>query len=218
MSEFNQKAASGKLVHSGLLSFLPGVSREAREDILLATAFAQQVAWSEFDENFQKDWFKNYWRNLAFMGFDGKHSPDERRPGRDRTSLADQALAQIRQAGLADHAKTAELSLQALRKNSQALTAFESRAVTKTIGRFQLVPCAQQSSGAIDMVMVHMEVSMKKTFKEFLFMQSNSEVKVEDIRVEVIHFNLQGFREDYRKRAQASVDKQNGKAIHELQL
>lgn len=45
MSEFNQGAASGKLVHSSLLSFLPGVSREARDDILLANAFAQQVAW-----------------------------------------------------------------------------------------------------------------------------------------------------------------------------
>lgn len=45
MSEFNLNAASGKLVHSSLLSFLPGVSREARDDILLANAFAQQVAW-----------------------------------------------------------------------------------------------------------------------------------------------------------------------------
>lgn len=70
MSEFNQGAASGKLVHSSLLSFLPGVSREARDDILLANAFAQQVAWGDFNEGLEPDWFRNYWRNLAFLGFE----------------------------------------------------------------------------------------------------------------------------------------------------
>ena len=218
MSEFNQKAASGKLVHSSLLSFLPGVSREARDDILLANAFAQQVAWGDFNEGLEPDWFRNYWRNLAFLGFDGKLAPTSNRPGPNNASLAEQALAQVRQKGTANHYQTAEASLQALRKDNLALTAFESRAVSKGVGRFQLVPCAQQSSGFIDMVLVHMQMTIKKTSKDFLFVQSNKEVKVEEVRVEVIHFNLQGFREDYRKRAQASVDKQNGKAIHELQL
>ncbi|EKT4471219.1 hypothetical protein ACF8LF_09830 [Pseudomonas putida] len=218
MSEFNLNAASGKLVHSSLLSFLPGVSREARDDILLANAFAQQVAWGDYNEGLEPDWFRNYWRNLAFLGFDGKLAPTATRPGPDRSSLAEQALAQVRQKGSAGHYQSAQSSLQALRNHSQTLTAFESRAVSKAVGRFQLLPCSQQSSGFIDMVLVHMEMSMKKTSKDFLFMQLSSEVKILDMRVEVIHFNLQGFREDYRKRAQASVDKQNGKAILELQL
>ncbi|PYB71631.1 hypothetical protein DMX11_19580 [Pseudomonas sp. LB-090624] len=218
MSEFNQKVASGKLVHSSLISFLPGVSREARQDILLANAFAQQVAWGDFNEGLEADWFRNYWRNFAFLGFDGKLAPTSVRPGPNKASIAEQALAKVREKGSANHYQTAESSVQALRKDTRALSAFESTAASKGIARFQLIPCAQQSSGFIDMVMVHMQMSMKKTVKDFLFLQSSKEVKLEEIRVEVVHFNLQGFREDYRKRAQASVDKQNGKAIHDLQL
>ncbi|WP_410481070.1 hypothetical protein ACJ70E_22200 [Pseudomonas plecoglossicida] len=218
MNERNPQAASAKLVHSSLLSFLPGVSREARDDILLANAFAQQVAWSEHADGLEPDWFRNYWRNLAALGFDGKLAPTQRKPGPNRNTLAEQTLAELRQVGSAEHCTIAERSLQALHKDDQALVAFESRALSKGNGHFQLLPCAQQSGGFIDMVIVHMEVSLKQSCKGFLFMQLNREVKVTDLRVEVVHFNLQGFREDYRRRAQASAERTGQRAIRELQL
>lgn len=218
MSEFDQQLASGKVVHSSLMSFLPGVSREAREDILLANAFAQQVAWGDLDEGLETDWFRNYWRNLAALGFDGKLAPTMRRPGPDRSSLREQALAQLDQAGSPAHSVIAKQSLHALQRDEQALRMFESRALTKGKARFQLLPCAQQANGFIDLVLVHLEVSLGRASKGFLFVQSDRDTQVTDLRVETIHFNLQGFREDYRRRAEASVARSSLRAIRELLL
>ncbi|WP_449430977.1 hypothetical protein [Pseudomonas putida] len=218
MSDLDQQAASGSVVHSSLMSFLPDVSQEAREDILLANAFAQQVAWSDFNDGLETDWFRNYWRNLAALGFDGKLAPGIRRPGPDRQSLADQAVAQINQAGAPAQAQIAQQSLQALNNDSQALRVFESHAVVKQRGRFQLLPCAQQANGFIDMVLLHMELELEQSTEGFLFAASNREHELIDLRVEVIHFNLQGFRSDYRQRAEARIDKCNKSTISELKL
>ncbi|WP_264081706.1 hypothetical protein [Pseudomonas oryzicola] len=38
-----------------------------------------------------------------------------------------------------------------------------------------------------------------------------------DLRLVVIRFNLPGFREDYRRRAQASVERSGPRVIHDLQ-
>lgn len=218
MSELNQQPASGKVVHSSLMSFLPGVSRETRDDILLANAFAQQVAWSDLDEGLEADWFRNYWRNLAALGFDGKLAPVIRRPGPDRSSLQEQALAQVGQAGSPAHLAIATQSLHALQRDEQALRMFESRALAKDKARFQLLPCAQQTDGFIDLVLVHMEVSLRRASKGFLFVRSDRDCQVTDLRVETIHFNLQGFREDYRCRAEASLARSSQRAIRELLL
>jgi hypothetical protein len=138
------------------------------------------------------------------------------RPGPDRSSLAEQALARVRQKGSAGHYQSAQSSLQALRNHSQTLTVFESGQSPKLLDVFSC--CLALSSRAAHRhgIGPHGNVG-EKTSKDFLFMQLSSEVKILDMRVSD-PFNLQGFREDYRKRAQASVDKQNGKAILELQL
>ncbi|MFV3287264.1 hypothetical protein ACNFBR_00840 [Pseudomonas sp. NY11955] len=218
MCESNEQAASGKLVQSSLLSFMSGVSREARGDLLLANAYAQQVAWGDLNEGLELDWFRNYWRNLAALGFDGKLAPTVRQPGPNRDSVAKQAVAQINAVASAAHTTLAERSLQALRNDEQALVAFESRTVHQGRGYFQLLPCAQQANGFIDMVLLHMELSLKQSSKGFLFIDLHREVAVKDLRVEVIRFNLQGFRQNYRRRAEASVDRSNEKVIRDLLL
>lgn len=218
MSKFNQPAASASVVHSSLMSFLPGVSPQARDDLLLANAFAQQVAWGDLDEGLEPDWFRNYWRNLAALGFDGKLAPARRKFGPDRQTLAERAVAQVEQLGSPAHGAVAEQSLQALRNDRQSLSAFESRALAKDKARFQLLPCAQQPNGFIDLVILHMEMSLRHSTSGFLYLESKQEVQVVDMRVEVIHFNLQGFREDYRKRAEASVARSSQRAIRDLLL
>jgi hypothetical protein len=72
MSEFNLKCRQWQTRPQQPAVVRTGVSREARDDILLANAFAQQVAWGTSARGLEPDWFRNYWRNLAFLGFDGK--------------------------------------------------------------------------------------------------------------------------------------------------
>lgn len=218
MNDSSRQAASGKLVHSSLMSFLPEISPQAREDILLANTFAQQVAWSDYDHNIEGDWFRNYWRNLSMLGFDGKAYPGFRRPGPNRESIAAQALAHVGQAGSEAQCELARRSMQALGRDAGALRAFEIRALSKQGGRFQLLPCVLQANGAINMVMLHMEISMKQCSWEALLLQADRQSEVTEARVEVISFHLHGFRDNYRRKVEASVNKRSLKAIRDLKL
>lgn len=218
MTNTDASSIAGQLVHSSVLVFLPGVCPQARSDILLANAFAQQVAWGDLKDGLEPDWFRNYWRNLAALGFDGKLAPAGRRPGPDRGSLAAQAIEHISQAGSARLGEAANQALEALRRDYKALKLFSAHSIVGTQARVQLLPCAQQSNGFIDMVLLHMDVSMEKSTSDFLFMGASNGISVRDLRLEVIHFNLQGFREDYRRRAEASVARTAERVIRDLVL
>lgn len=218
MTNTDASSIAGQLVHSSVLVFLPGVCPQARSDILLANAFAQQVAWGDLQDGLEPDWFRNYWRNFAALGFDGTLAPAGRRPGPDRGSLAAQAVEHISQASSPRLAEAADQALDALRRDDSALKLFSAHSVVGNQARVQLLPCAQQSNGFIDMVLLHMDISMKKSTSDFLFMGASNGVSVRDLRLEVIHFNLRGFREDYRRRAEASVARTAERVIRDLVL
>lgn len=218
MTDRDSRIGSAKVSQGSMMTFLPGVDLQTREDILLANRFAQKVARENFNEGLEDDWFRTYWRNLSFLGFDGKTMPELRRVGPDRATLGEEAVRHITDVGSSELSSATRRSLQLLQGDGEALKTFQAHVRAKDHAHFQLLPCRQQASGFVDMVLFHLEVKVQLSVLDFLFFTARDQIEVVDLRVELVHFNLAGFRSTYKKRAEASVGRGDLAAIRELRL
>lgn len=217
----NEASAPNGIAHitpGSLLTFLPGMDSRTRDDIHLANLFAQKVARDELNEGLDGDWFRNYWRNLSFLGFDGKTVPALRRVGPERHSLGEEAIRQITGVGSAHLSTATHRSLKLLQQDPAALKLFQSHVRPKDTTHFQLLPCRQQPSGFVDMVLFHMSAKYRVSAVDFLFFASREDVQVIDLRVEMVRFNLAGFRAQYRDRVENAVGRMSLNALAQLSL
>lgn len=212
------------VVGEGLMSFLPGVSQEVREDILLANYFAQTKTLHDYQSGLVKDWFSYYKNQLKFLGWDSAPPPNVIRPDDElaplvddeRERLVDSALAQIGRDGRQHYADSSAQGLEALLANEQALELFEHNTRTSDSVRFHLIPCVQTRGSHIDMVLYHHELDTTSSVRSFLLGTQSPKMRTIARHIELVRFNTRLFREGMREKVLKSTRAQIRGAIIDL--
>jgi len=217
MTENQSNPAQACIVGAGLASLSSSLATQDREDILLVNFWAQKATREEFDSGLNTDWFDNYRRKLAFLGWDAT-TPGKLSRGPDRGKVLDQALEQIAQAGSGEHAQLVQQSLTALQGRNDALNLFEASSRTGKRANFQLLPCVHHSSDYVDMVLYHMELELQQFEQRFLFLSRGAEVQVKAQRAELVRFNLRIFRDQFRPKILPKLGKGYRQSMLDLPL
>jgi hypothetical protein len=186
------------VVLNSLAVFVPGVSEEQREDVVLANLYAQRLARDEFSSGLQPKWFDNYRRKLSYLGWDAAPPPGVVLPGPARDTLVDEALAQIAKAGQQEHVDATRLALDALATDAKARRVFESNAKIGQKTTFLLLPCVRHSGAYIYMVLYHLELDTVRFSQRLLFMSLTRDIEIKAQRVELVRFNTRLFRDTKR--------------------
>ena len=203
------------VVGASVVSFLPGVPAQQRESVQLATLFAQRAALSAYKDGQVEDWYSYYKNQLKYFGWDATPADATYRPDPSRQRVVDQALEKISQVAGRPYAEASRRSLEALEKNGNALSLFESRSRNLDYAYFQLIPCSQGTSGVVDMVLYHETLNISEQSRGFLFQSSKT---VSSARAELVRFNTRGFEHTHRDRALARLSSVLQKEILSLEL
>ncbi|NES09834.1 hypothetical protein G3O07_08945 [Pseudomonas laurentiana] len=131
------------VVGASVVSFLPGVSAQQRESVQLATLFAQRAALSAYKDGQVEDWYSYYKNQLKYFGWDATPADATYRPDPSRQRVVEQALEKISQVAGRPYAEASRRSIDALEKDGNALSLFESRSRNLDYAYFQLIPCSQ---------------------------------------------------------------------------
>ncbi|ANC05186.1 hypothetical protein AB688_24935 [Pseudomonas putida] len=219
MSVDNDKAVRASAAPGSLAVFLPGVSPDEREDILLGNLYAQLTTREEFGAGLVTDWFDCYRRKLKFLGWDATPAPGVILPGPDRDSLKKDAQALISQYGSAAMADATQQALEGLAQDAEALEIFSySLRQTEKI-HFQLLPCVRHSGDYFDMVIYHMEGGVTARWNiGTLFMNQNPGLDFSKVRVELVRFNLRLFRDKYKALVRQRVYGKGGDFLRNVKL
>ncbi|WP_342623419.1 hypothetical protein [Pseudomonas alkylphenolica] len=211
-------AASVSVVSGSLTAFLPTMSFEDQQDVILANLFAQRIARTE-RADFNVDWLPNYKRCLQVFGWDAKLPPDTYVPGPQPEPLAAQAVSHIAQLATQQMAIVGKQALQGLSENGEALGCFEENALNKEkdTAIYQLLLCTRVGS-YIDIVLYHQELKARNFAQRFLFAQRARDVQVTANALERVRFNIRLFRQEWRNKVMISTARQNLKDVKEVPL
>lgn len=212
-------ASSASVVSGSLAAFMPGVSPEDREDILLVNLFAQRDArrihlWLE------QQLVRQLPAQTELPGV-GCHAATQcATSGPDRGRLVDHAVMQIEQAGSGVHAELTGQALNALENDPKAMRVFEINARAGSTLHFQLLPCVRHSGDYFDMVLYHMElnVPLDTRLGGVLFYSFDHKSQVRIQSAELIRFNLRIFRDEFKAKIQSRVTAQSRRSILDLKL
>ncbi|PWB30596.1 hypothetical protein DCO48_19855 [Pseudomonas sp. SDI] len=218
MQDPSIQGASAAVVAGSLSAFMPSVSQEDRDDILLANLYAQRVTRAAHAEGLVGDWLSYYRNVLKYLGWDATPAPDTRLPGKSRESVVDEALAQIAQLGAGELSLANGWALNALKRDGPALALFERSARAKRAVNFQLMPCVHRQGPYIDMLLHHQQLEVSESTTAFLFARHSSAVKLLTSSTELVRFNVQLFRRDKRQQVQAKVSAEDRRLLLSLKL
>lgn len=202
--------ARASVVSGSLTAFLPTLSAEDQQDVILANLFAQRIARSERDSRLNMDWLSNYKRRLQFLGWDATPAPDTYVPGPQPGPLAEEAVAHIAQLATQQMTQVGQQALQGLSENGEALDCFDANAVSRErdTAIYQLLLCNRVGSH-IDIVLYHQQLNARHFAPHFLFAQRESHLQVEVQALERVRFNIRLFRQEWRSKVLSSTARQH---------
>ncbi|MDD2049172.1 hypothetical protein [Pseudomonas putida] len=211
--------ANAAVVSGSLTAFLPTMSVEDQQDVILANLFAQRIARAERDAKLNMDWLPNYKKRLQFLGWDATPAPDSYVPGPQPGPLAEEAVAHIGQLASQQMAIVSGQALQSLAENGEALSCFEDHAVSKEkdTAIYQLLLCTRVGSH-IDIVLYHQELKARNFAQRFLFAQRDNAVQVTANALERVRFNIRLFRQEWRNKVMISTARQNLQDVKNVPL
>lgn len=169
---------SAAVAGNSIVSFVSGLSLQAREDVLNSTLLMQLAASKLYDKARQREeWFTFYTEGLAKLGWTLSQQEMQRyHPSQNAFSVNDVALDIIDAvAGGAAFSPIARRTFEALRKEPRALELFLGNSNSGHVGTFQIMPCTQSATGDVTMLMNCMQVVRNSTSSNLLFFtfQSN---------------------------------------------
>ncbi|WP_413793867.1 MULTISPECIES: hypothetical protein [unclassified Pseudomonas] len=207
-------AIPAAVVGASLVSFDQGLSAQDREDICLSNLYAQLATRSAYRDGLVGSWFSYYRNTLRYLGWDSARSP---RPGQaGEGSVAESVSRQISQAFDERFARSATESLGALKRNPNALQAFEQASLQHDSAFFQVIPCLPKSPGRIEVALYHKQFSVRKTLSTFLFWPIEEVVQASHEEMAVVTFNTLHYAM-FREKVLAAVIAEASRNIHALQ-
>lgn len=212
-------AASVSVVSGSLTAFLPTMSFEDQQDVILANLFAQRIARSERASGLNMDWLGNYKRRLQFLGWDATPAPDTYVPGPQPGPLAEEAVSHIAQLATQQMVTVGKQALHSLSADGEALECFEDNALSKEkdTAIYQLLLCTRAGS-YIDIVLYHQELKARNFSQRFLFANPENGVRVAANALERVRFNIRLFRQEWRNKVMISTARQNLNDVKKLPL
>ncbi|PSS57481.1 hypothetical protein [Pseudomonas sp. BBP2017] len=211
--------ANASVVSGSLTAFLPTMSFEDQQDVILANLFAQRIARSERASGLNMDWLPNYKRRLQFLGWDATPAPDTYVPGPQPGPLAEEAVGHIAQLATQQMVIVGKQALHSLSENGEALECFEDNALSKEkdTAIYQLLLCTRAAS-YIDIVLYHQELKARNFAQRFLFANPENGVRVTANALERVRFNIRLFRQEWRNKVMISTARQNLKDVKEVAI
>ncbi len=175
-------ADSAVVAGDSLLSFVAGLTRQAREDVLNSTLLMQLAANKRFDKARQREeWFGFYTEGLGKLGWTLSHNELIRfHPSQASFSMNDVIIDIIEGvAGGSTFSPIARRTLEALRKQPHALELFMNHSNSGNVGTFQILPCSQNGAGDVTMLMNCVQLIRNVSNNSFLFINfQNNEVQI----------------------------------------
>ncbi|MHA6198525.1 hypothetical protein ACX3YG_29645 [Pseudomonas wadenswilerensis] len=165
-----------------LVSFVSGLSQQAREDVLNSTLLMQLAASKRFDKARQREeWFNFYTEGLGKLGWTVSHNEMQRyKPSAKAFTLNEVVLDIIDGvSGGSAFSPIARRTFESLRKQPHALELFLENCNDGHVGTFQIMPCTQNAEGDVTMLMTCMQVVRNTTSSSILFVTfQNNDVQI----------------------------------------
>ena len=175
-------ADSAVVAGDSLLSFVAGLTCQAREDVLNSTLLMQLAANKRFDKAIQREeWFNVYVDGLGKLGWTLSHNELLRfHPSQQSFSMNDVIIDIIEGvAGGSTFSPIARRTLESLRKQPHALELFMNHSNSGNVGTFQILPCSQNCAGDVTMLMNCVQLIRNVSSNSFLFINfQNNDVRI----------------------------------------
>lgn len=173
---------SAVVAGDSIISFVSGLTRQAREDVLNSTLLMQLAATKRFDKSRQReDWFAFYTEGLGKLGWTLSHTEMLRfHPSQQSFSMDDVLIDIIEgMAGGGAFSPIARRTLESLRKQPHALELFLNHSNNGHVGTFQILPCTQNAQGDVTMLMNCVQLIRNVSNTNILFVNfQNNDVRI----------------------------------------
>ncbi|MDG9884415.1 hypothetical protein N7650_16375 [Pseudomonas sp. GD04058] len=173
---------SAVVAGDSLLSFVAGLTRQAREDVLNSTLLMQLAANKRFDKARQREeWFGFYTEGLGKLGWTLSHTELLRFHPSQASFCMNDVIIEIIEGvvGGSAFSPIARRTLESLRKQPHALELFMNHSNAGHVGTFQILPCSQNAAGDVTMLMNCVQLIRNVSNNSFLFINfQNNEVQI----------------------------------------
>lgn len=189
------------VVGGSLVTFLPGISAQQRESVLVALLFSERVTHTDHAGGLVDDWYGYYRRRLQYLGWDALSAEQVHWPTTERKTIVDKALGIVDQVGGERYSSSLSLALPALLTSGDPLRHLERRC--KELGIFQLLPCAPSRQGYLDMVIYHEKAGREAFASGFL----NQSQDASQVKAELVRFNVRLFQQEHQTRVLKNLER-----------
>ncbi|PWE38980.1 hypothetical protein [Pseudomonas prosekii] len=164
------------VVKGSVVSFVSGLTDQARDDVQNSTLLMQLAADKKFDPDSQKqEWFKFYTEGLANLGWGRVSSVYSDYQPKNTDVTMDQVVLEVLAQVVAPEsalylvvAQTFE-ALKSNPNNQGALKLFDNSSTKSGTGTFQILPAAQDTGGNVIMVLTCVNATTTVQSGSFLF-------------------------------------------------
>jgi len=153
--------ASAAIAGGSILSFVAGLSQQAREDVLNSTLLMQLAASKRYNKSTEREeWFKFYTEGLGKLGWTLSSQEMERYTPNQQAFTMDDVVLDIMEhvAGGSSFTPIARRTFESLRKQPALLDVFINHSNDGNVGTFQIMPCTQNASGDVTMLLSCMQL------------------------------------------------------------
>lgn len=206
-------APKAAVVGGSIVSFNVGLSSQDREDIYLSNLYAQLATRSAYKDGLVGNWFDYYKNKLRYLGWDSARPVSPGQAGQGL--MADSVSRQISQSLGENLSRPASQALGALKRNHDALEAFEGASLLRDTGFFQVIPCTPKSPGKIEIALYHKQFSTRRTVSRFLFWPIEEVVETSLEEMAVVTFNTLHYA-TFREKVAAAVISETTRNLHAL--
>jgi len=173
--------AQSLVVGSGLVVAAANVPKQAREDLVNCTLFAQLAASGEVGNAAKVvDWYDAYFRALTALGWAQSDTQFETYKFGSQNAEAHKAIIQVLtvlmgpQAAALVVVKTALDALQSMNENSPWITLFDRQSKMGKSARFQVATAQLDASGLLQVALVAFNLKARSDMTQVLFFKYSS--------------------------------------------
>ncbi|MBT2339267.1 MULTISPECIES: hypothetical protein [Pseudomonas] len=209
-------APGAAVVGASIVSFNEALSSQDREDIYLSNLYAQLATRSAYQDGLLgSNWFDYYRNKLRYLGWDTARPVSAGQAGQGL--MADSVSRQISRSFDERFSWQTSQALGSLKRNPDALEAFEKTSLLRDTGFFQVIPCALKSPGRIEIALYHKQFRTRRTVSRFLFWPMEEIVESSHEEMAVVTFSTLHYAA-FRKKVAAAVIAETTRHLHALEL
>lgn len=208
-------APRAAVVGGSIVSFNEGLSPQDREDIYLSNLYAQLATRSAYKDGLVGNWFDYYKNKLRYLGWDSARPVSPGQAGQGL--MADSVARQLSRSLGENFSWPASQALGALKRNRNALDAFEGASLVRDTGFFQVIPCTPKSPGKIEIALYHKQFSIRRTVSKFLFWPMEEIVETSQEEMAIITFSTLHYAA-FREKIAAAVVAETTRQLHALEI